>query len=265
MNISTRTIRALVSRFPAVVPHLTGKARWIAYTADVGPLYDKKDGGFYIPGSIAYNEWLRLRDIKSVEFFQRTLERMVANVYNNQIAGEFIDLLANLISGQLTQAFEQAWTDEGDEGDLPPYLADALEEMILNQYEHVDQYYRDIVDARIDQTPIDPLLSRAADWAGQWDVAYREAVRLIQLQNGGNMVWRKGETESGCSTCASLDGIVMSAREWQELDVHPRGYPNPKLECEGGGPANHCDCTLEPTDQRRSPKAYSMVIDIVSK
>jgi hypothetical protein len=57
----------------------------------------------------------------------------------------------------------------------------------------------------------------------------------------------------------------MSAREWQELDVHPRGYPNPGLECQGGGPANHCDCTLEPTDGRRSPKAYNTVLNIVSK
>jgi hypothetical protein len=85
------------------------------------------------------------------------------------------------------------------------------------------------------------------------------------MANGGNFVWKKGHTEKGCRTCAALNGIVLSARAWQELDVHPRGYPNPKLECEGGGPVNNCDCELVPTDKRRSPKAYNTVLNIINR
>lgn len=253
MNILLSTLRTVIKSYPAVVPYLKGRARWVAY----GLVMQEMGWGLdYHP---EYQN-------KTVEFFQSTLERMVTNVYESRLSGEFIDIMANLISGQLTQAYTQAWSDEGEEGgDLPSYLSTSLEDMILNQFDFVDQYYRDIVDARVDETPIDPLLARAALWAGQWDTAYKQAQELIRLENGGNLEWVKGETEHGCNTCASLDGIVMSAREWQELDVHPRGYPNNKLECQGGGPANHCDCTLEPTDKRRSPDAYSRVIDIVLK
>lgn len=265
-NLYLSTIRQLIKAFPAVVPHLTGRARWILHMdttmKDVrGPYADMAhwhlgEDGEGLTIDFAY---------KTYDYFLRQLEGLVRGVYENNLGGSFIDVMANLISGQLTQAYEQAWQTEGDESEFPDYLTASLEDMILNQYEHVDQYFRDIVDARIDNTPIDPLLQRAAMWAGQWDTAYRQAVELIRLESGGNLQWQKGETERGCSTCAALDGIIMSAREWQELDVHPRGYPNNKLECEGGGPGNNCDCTLEPTTQRRSAGAYGRVVDIVNK
>jgi hypothetical protein len=237
-NLLPSAIRAIVRRYPAIVPHLKGRARWVVATPE---------------------------PYKTQDYFLQQIERLVTHVYNDQLGGEFIDIMANLISGQLTQAFRQAWQDEDGDGDLPGYLAGALEGMILAQYEHVDQFYRDIIDAKVDGTPIETLLARAQAWARQWDVAYKEAAQLIVAERGGNMVWRKGQTEHGCSTCEQLDGIVMSANEWQELGVHPRGYPNPLLECEGGGPANNCDCTLEETDKRRSPKAFDSVVAIVSK
>ena len=238
-DLAASLIKTLIIRYPSMIPHLTGRARWIAL------------------GSSS--------EVKTYDYFERELSRMISNVYNNNLGGEFIDLLASLIYGQLEQAFRQAWTDEGDGTDFPQYLADAFEIMYLDQFNFVDQLYRDIIDARVDETPIDPLLARASQWAQSWNTAYRQAVEMIHLEDGGNLQWIKGETEHGCATCAALDGIVMSAREWQELDVHPRAYPNPKLECEGGGPSNNCDCTLEPTDQRRSPDAYGIVIGIVSK
>jgi hypothetical protein len=203
------------------------------------------------------------RGVKTYGYFLSTLERLIQSVYDGNLGGEFIEVVQNLILGQISQAYEQAWQDDGDGLPVPEYLRDASQAMVLEQYEHVEGLYRDIVDARVDGTAAP--VSRAALWAGQYDVAYREATQLIQMEGGGNFVWRKGNTERGCSTCAALDGIVASAREWDELDVHPRGYPNPKLECQGGGPVNNCDCTLEPTDQRRSPKAFDTILNIVSR
>lgn len=232
-------LRKSILLVPAVKPLLKGKARFLAYT------------------QIEY---------KTYEFFLSQITGLVRGVYNNNLGGDFIDIMANLISGQLTQAYQQAFENEGyTDFVLPNYLQESLEEMILDQYDHVDQYYRDIVDARIDETLIDPLLARANMWAEQWNVAYKEATQLIRFEGGGNLQWVKGETEHGCSTCERLNGIVMSTREWQELDVHPRGYPNNKLECQGGGPVNNCDCELTPTEKRRSPDAYNRVIDIVTK
>ena len=227
-----------VDAVPAVLPHLGTRAR-------------------YLYGSVKPSEY------KTYEYMLAQVGRLVTSVYKNNLGGEFIDLMANLISGQLTQAYEQAYQDEGYTDALPEYLTTSLEAMILNQYEYVDQFFRDIIDARIDETPIDPLLVRAQMWANQWNAAYKEAQMLIRLQGGGNLIWRKGATEHGCVTCANLDGIVMSAKEWDEIGVHPRGYPNPKLECEGGGPSNNCDCTLEPTEQRRTAGAYGRVEEII--
>lgn len=235
------TIRKAIQAVPAVFPYLTGKARFIALIAEA-------------------------EERKTYDYMLSQIQGLVRGVYNNNLGGDFIDVMANVISGQMTQAYQQAFEDAGfTDMFLPEYLQASLTDMIANQYSFVDNFFRDIVDARIDGTPIAPLLQRAELWAGQWDVAYKEAAQLINIEGGGNLVWRKGDTEKGCTTCAALDGIVMSAREWEDLDVHPRGYPNNKLECEGGGPVNNCDCELVPTDQRRSPKAYDTVLNIVSR
>lgn len=261
LNLYIRTIRATILLFPDVVPLLKGRARWVAMSFPYGPYAMR---GYYSPRFHPSME----KDIlegKTVDFFLSTLERLVRSVYNGDLGGEFIDILASLIYGQLDQAYRQAWNDEGDDGEYPEYLADSFEEMYLNQFDFVDNYYRDIVDARVDETPIEPLLARAQQWAGQWNAAYKEAVQLIRFESGGNLAWRKGDTEKGCSTCASLDGIIAPARTWEALGVHPRGYPNDKLDCEGGGPANNCDCTLEETDERATRGAYDKIVSIISK
>ncbi len=200
---------------------------------------------------------------KTYDYFLAQIEGLVRGVYEGNVGGNFVDVFANLISGQLWDAYSKAWEEEGDGGELPEYLVTSYDAEVLAQYDFVDQFYRDIVDARIDGTPLEPLLARAGLWANQYNAAYETARLLINTQNGGNLIWRKGNTEHGCSTCANLDGICAWASEWEELDVHPRGYPNSKLQCEGGGPANFCDCTLEPTDQRRSPGAYGRIESII--
>lgn len=281
-NLYISTIRAAIKLFPDIVPHLKGRARWVS----AGWVWERRyllSGkmapipfiDFHVEPNLA-GEVVFMRKIytdrddikpefKTYEYFLRQLERLVQSVYDGYIAGDFIDLLAGLIYVQLDEAYRQAWDDEGDGEEYPQYLADSFERMYLNQFDFVDAYYRAIIDARVDETPIDPLLARADQWAGQWDTAYKEAVQLIKLESGGNLVWRKGETEKGCATCASLDGIVAPARTWEALDVHPRAYPNDKLDCQGGGPANNCGCTLEETTERATRGAYDKILQIVSK
>lgn len=203
---------------------------------------------------------LRQGERKTYDYMLRQIEGLVRGVYDGNIGGQFIDTMANLISGQLTQAYQQAYEDEGyTDYFLPGYLQSSLDEMILNQYNFVDQYYRDIVDARIDNTSVQPLLSRAALWAQRWTEAYNEAKRLITLEGGGNMVWTLGATEEHCYSCASFDGLVASAKEWQTLGVKPQNAPNKKLECGGW----KCDCSLTPTDKRRSPGAYGKIEAVI--
>lgn len=200
-------------------------------------------------------------EYKTYEFFLSAITGLVEGVYQGFIGGVFIDTLANLISGQLTDAYMRAWADEGNFSELPDYLLGPLEELILSQYEHVDQFFRDIVDARVDETSISPLLMRAGMWAQRWTEAYNTATALIVEHNGGKMMWKLGATEQHCTTCAALNGIVMYAREWNELGVHPQGGPNELLVCGGW----LCDCSLSPTDQRRSPHGYTTVMNAVNK
>lgn len=227
-DLSASLIRTLAARLPAVVPHLRGRARWIALA----------QGGEY----------------KTYDYFLKELERMVSNVYGGNLGGEFIDIMASLIQGQLTQAFTQAWADEGGEGELPEYLTEPLTSMILGQYVHVDQFYRDIVDARVDQTPIGPLLARAGAWANRWNEAYNYAVRLITAQTGGKMQWVLGIAEH-CDTCLALNGIVAFATEWEISGFQPQGS---MLQCKG----YNCKCSLIPTNARRSPKALDRLMRI---
>ena len=222
-------IRQVVATFPEVRTYLSGRSRWSLY---------------------------KPAEYKTVDYMENAIEGLVNGVYNGNIGGQFIDTLANIISGQLTQAYRQAWEDEGmTDYFAPDYLSESLEAMILGQYDFVDGFYRDIVDARVDGTSVSPLLARAKLWANQWNAAYNEAVRLITLQGGGNLVWEYGDAEH-CNTCLSLNGIVARADEWDTLGVKPQGD---MLECGGW----NCKCALVSTDKRRSPNAYGRIEEIL--
>lgn len=228
-----KIVKAIVRECPEVYARLRGRARWMA--ADAQPY-------------------------KTQDFYLNALERLVRSLYNNDIGGEFVDVMASLIQGQLTDAYEQAWKDDGDDGPLPEYLSQAAEEAILSEFDYVDQLFRDIIDARLDETPIEPLLTRCELWANKWTGAYNDGVRLIALENGERLVWRVGDTEH-CETCHQLDGIVAYASTWEELNVQPQNAPNDLLICGG----YRCQCALEPTEQRQSPNAYDLILNAVTK
>lgn len=197
---------------------------------------------------------------KTYDYFLSTLERLVRSVYDGNLSGEFIDIMASLIYGQLDQAYRGVWDEEGD-GEYPEYLADSFEEMYLSQFDYVDQYYRDIVDARVDETPIDPLIARAALWASRFTDAQNEARRLIALEGGEKLEWVEGDTLEKCSVCLALDGIVAYASTWNELGVKPQSPPNESLECGGW----KCGCKLQVTDKRVTRGSRDKILSIVSK
>jgi hypothetical protein len=213
--------------------------------------------------------WQRSHATKTYDYFLSTLENLVQSVYDGNLGGEFKDILRNLILGQISQAYETAWTDDGNELPPPEYIRDASQAAVLAQYEFVDQFYRDIVDARVDGTPIAPLLSRAPLWVNRYTEAYNDAVNLIAAETGGKQIWRLGLTEKHCPFCKAFNGLVAYASEWRELGIQPQNAPNPILTGERDGEKGcegwHCDCKLENTDRRRSPKIYDTLLNIVTK
>ncbi len=228
-----KTIKAATLRYPEIVSQLDKEARYIAVSA------------------VPY---------KSQEYFLSNITRLVTSLYDGNIGGDFTDILSSLIQGQINDAYQQAWKDDGGEPPIPEYLEDAANEAVLSQWEFVQGFYESIVDAQVDETPIEPLLSRAQLWANQWTSNYGNAVRLIALENNDNLVWKYGDTDH-CDTCRQLDGIVAKASTWDELGVQPQNGPNPALICQGF----RCQCTLTPTKRRQTPKAYDLILNATTR
>ncbi len=228
--LKSELIRSVLAVVPALAPHLRGKARWLAFEY----------------GKTAY-------------FFQGTVEHLVKQVYGGMMQSEFIDILANLVYGQFNQAYTFAWEEDGNTLPLPDFLASALEDAVLKQYDFIDQFYADIVSARELKQPIEPLLARCSLWSNRYDEAYNEATRLITLNTGGKLQWIEGDTDDKCETCVRLDGLVAYAYEWDEIGVRPQNAPNASLLCGGW----RCNCRLEPTDRRRSPNARDRIAEAV--
>ena len=215
----------IVKAVPEVKQYLSNEARW----------------SFYKPA-----------EYKTSGYMLAQIEGLIRGVYANNLGGEFIDVMANVISGQLTQAYQQAYMDQGfTDYFLPEYLNKSLEQMILNEYQYVDQLFRDIIDARLNGTSIQPLLNRAKLWANKWDAAYNEAIRQMAIVNGQNLMWVLGDAEH-CTTCRGLSGLVAWASEWDMIGIHPQSQ---RLACHG----YNCACSLVPTDKRRSPGAYGRI------
>jgi hypothetical protein len=224
MQAIISAMRAAVKLYPAVIPHLSNKMRYIiaAQYAD---------------------------EMKDADGMESRVRNLAKALYNDVIdIGSFIDSMAALIARQITLAYNAAWVDDGNELPLPDYLQDASEILILEQFMFVDGFAQDIINARLTGQDVDGLLSRAELWANRYNEAYNEAITKIAVETGGKLVWMLGKTEEHCETCAALNGKVDYAVEWDRAGLHPQGAPNDMLECGGW----RCDCSLVPTDMRRT-------------
>ncbi len=241
---AVKAVRKIVVSYPTVTPFLNDKARYV----------------------VACGDWrndVYASAVKDAEDIVNRMGHLIEAVYKGQIGGGFIDAMAALVSRQMTLAYQQAWDDEGNGSDgepMPDYLTQAADQAALDQFDFVDGLYQDIVDAKVDETGTDQFDSRVDLWANQYTSAYNDGVLKIISENGGKMEWQYGDTDH-CPECEALNGIVAFASEWEELDVHPQQAPNDLLTCGGW----RCGCSLVPTDQRRSPKAFNTIMNIVSK
>ena len=197
---------------------------------------------------------------KTYDYMLATVSHMVNQVYGGQMGGEFVDILGALVRGQMRDAYNRAYADAGFSDAIPDWLQASLDEQLIKQanFDYIYQYYQDIIDARVDETPVSPLLYRAQLWAARWTEAYNEATMVITAHLGGRLKWHLGATEQHCASCSRLDGIVAFAAEWDLSGCRPQNAPNDRLECGGW----NCDCSLEPTDQRRSPNAWDRIMAV---
>ena len=227
--------RAITRRFPALKAHLSRRAR---YMAAIGTPH----------------AW----DAKTADFMERTIRSYILGVYRGQLGFEFLDLMASLIEQQFTRAYNQALREEGVEMDAQ--FQQHLDNLVINQFPFVDGLFDDILQAVIDESPVEPLLSRADLWATRYNEVVNEAHLEIARRFGGKLVWRLGRTEKHCTTCAALNGKVAFAAEWDTAGLHPQNAPNGLLECGGW----RCDCSLEPTEERRTRNSLDKLMAIAA-
>jgi hypothetical protein len=181
--------------------------------------------------------------LKTVGYWDRALNRAVLDFYNGDIdASEFIDEMVRLIEEQFTRAWNEGARDVGYGPE--DYTEDdkaELQDHIDKELEFVLDYAEGIESAKLNGDPVKPYQERIVLWTNR----YNEMVNEGRIWFGKNqrLVWRLGKTEQHCSTCATLNGIVATARQWEESGYHPQGAPNDKLECGGW----RCDCSLELT------------------
>ena len=194
---------------------------------------------------------------KTYEYYRRVLLSMTRDLYRGDISeSEFVTQMADLIQQQLTRAWHEGMRTNGLDPveDMEEDWLTILDEIILSEYNYVDAFAADIVDAWNRNQPWEPLLARAELWANRYNDVVNQAIMATKEQK---LKWIYGDTEH-CETCAALNGIVAWASEWELSGVEPQNPPNAALTCGGW----KCKCRLEPTTERKTRNAFSRIMAV---
>jgi hypothetical protein len=209
--------------------------------------------------SVAMREYVKAGEFKTPDTYTRQMRRSVSALFGGSIDEfQFIDEMMAMINNQLNMAWKVGAYDVGVmETDFVFEDFQHLDSIINNEYQFILRFAQDIVDTRLAGGKIDALLARVDLWANRYNEVVAEA--HVWFGKKTRLQWRKGNTEKHCATCLALDGIIAFAEEWNASGVRPQAPPNPHLECEGW----KCDCYLNPTDQRRTPRAFERIMNVV--
>ena len=203
------------------------------------------------------------RIFKTVDWYERAMWSLVKDLYRGEIGiPEFETTMIDIIQNQLRRAWNEGMRSLGldPEADMILLWEMALQDIMAQELVYVDPLAYEIVNAAGLGNDIEQFRSRVSLWANRYTDVTNQA-RSICAEAGQKMQWKEGDTDKKCSTCLALDGIVAFESEWEALGVYPQRPPNQLLECQGW----KCKCELQPTNQRRSPDAYTTIMNIVSK
>ena len=190
---------------------------------------------------------------KSLRHFEKVIVSNVKLLHSGRRdAADFVDRMAALIEDQLRVAWNDGMraNDLDPRRDMKPEWEAILQDLIAEEWAHIESFAAAIELAAAEEKPVDGLLSRAQLWVNR----YHEVVNLSKLTTRpkDRFVWRLGKTEEHCETCFTLNGVVATAADWAASGYRPQGR---NLKCGGW----HCDCrveyTEEPTTKGGIPKA----------
>ena len=200
-------------------------------------------------------------DVKTPGYYARVMWESVRELYAGDIeAYDFEEVMLRLISEQL----RKAWNEGMRQLDLDPEQDQTeegeayLQEIMASELDYVGPLAEEIIAAGEKKESIEQFRARVDIWVGRYEDTRNEAI-LFYSEKNQRLIWKLGATEKHCQTCGQLDGMVAFASEWETAGVQPQSPPNDLLACGGW----QCDCSLEPTDQRRSPDALNIIMQIV--
>lgn len=197
--------------------------------------------------------------LKTVDWYERAMWKAVRDLYNSEIGiMEFETAMIDIIQNQLRRAWNEGMRSLGldPETEMTLLWEMTLQDIMAQELIYVDPLAAEIMDAALVGENIDQFRARVDLWANRYNDVVNQATQIC-AQAGQKMKWQYGDT-AHCNTCEQLDGIVAFESEWEQAGIYPQRPPNPLLECGGW----KCQCTLSPTDQRRSPNALDILLII---
>lgn len=181
---------------------------------------------------------------KTEAYYQRVLWGNVRDLYNGEMdVDAFVDDQVRLIEEQLRRAWNEGMRDNDLDPakDMTEEWEAHLQDLMVSELDHVEDFAEAILQAQKDGAPIEPFRQRVELWTNRYNEVVNEA--HVMTRPDDRFEWIYGDTEH-CGTCAALNGIVATGKEWQESGYHPQQPPNDALECGGW----RCQCRLEYTE-----------------
>jgi hypothetical protein len=211
----------------------------------------------------------RIDAVKTYDEYRSRLWRACQRLFKGGKERYFPGSFSRSIDQQLSEAWNEGANSVGvSPDDMTDDDLTILEGIINNENDYIDGIAGDIVTDRDAGMKPEDFESQYGSRVDIWAQRYVEVTNTARMHFGGKqkLKWNLGATEKHCPFCRKLNGIVAWATEWEQVDIHPQDPPNRHLSGEINGEKGckgwKCDCTLDPTDERRTPKAIDRLTEI---
>lgn len=182
-------------------------------------------------------------EIKSLSNFSASIRAVGRALWRGDL--DIFDFL-NAMQSAISRGYEQAWREGAASCGISPEERTAEESIALTEFIQTANTYAFRLGEFIEENQENSwsiIDSRLSIWINRYSEVQNKAKVMACADK--KLEWVVGDTEH-CSTCLYLDGRVMRASRWAELDVFPRDTRPGKLECRGF----KCQCNLVETSKR---------------
>jgi len=206
---------------------------------------------------------VKLYEQKTYEQYRSRLWGAMSRLYNGGRDANFVSTFIRSIDVQLTEAWNKGADDVGVAPDeMTRTDTDILRAIIDNETQFIERIMGEIADDRDAGMVREDFDKKYGARVDLWANRYNETTNRARMQMGTKvrLEWVLGATEEHCETCAKLNGIVAFGIEWEQARFHPQMPPNDMIECGGW----RCDCSLVPTNKRRTARALDRLTQIAT-